>query len=40
MMGQIATSAISVIDGATINTARRRSGMPRERRFGGVEPPA
>ena len=36
MIGQSATSAIRIIDGATMNSARRRSGRPRERRFVGV----
>ena len=40
MIGQIATIAIRIIDGATMNAARRRSGRPRERRFVGVEPAA
>src|SRR5919107_4076714 len=33
MIGQIATRAISTIEGATMSFARRRSGMPRERRW-------
>src|SRR3954469_24292300 len=38
MIGQIATTAISTNDGATMNVARRRSGSPRERRLAGAEP--
>src|SRR6187200_2807715 len=32
MIGYAATTAIRIIEGATISFARRRSGMPRERR--------
>ena len=40
MIGQIATTAIRIIEGATMNVARRRSGRPRERRFAGALPAA
>ena len=33
MIGYTATNAISSIDGVVISHARRRSGMPRERRL-------
>src|SRR3712207_2825894 len=36
MMGHSATSAMRNTEGATMNAARRRSGIPRERRFCGV----
>jgi hypothetical protein len=32
MIGHAATTAMRIIDGATISFARRRSGMPLERR--------
>src|SRR4051794_6386499 len=38
MIGQAATIAMRIIDGATISTARRRSGIPLERRRSGVVP--
>src|SRR3954468_21287080 len=38
MIGQSATSAIRPIDGATMRNARRRSGIPRERRRAGAVP--
>jgi hypothetical protein len=34
MIGQTATSAMSTSDGVVISHAKRRSGTPRERRFG------
>src|SRR3954454_4902279 len=38
MIGQTATIAMRIIEGATIRTARRRSGIPLERRRSVVAP--
>src|SRR3954462_4219576 len=38
MIGQTATIAMRTIEGATIRTARRRSGIPLERRRSVVSP--